>query len=74
MITHYVNGSVWTTVYAHLSAIQVAVGQEVNKGEQIGRMGNTGRSYGSHLHFEIHNGPWVSGRPNAQNPLNYINR
>ena len=73
MITHIVDGAVWTTVYAHLSSIQVSVGQSVSKGQQIGLMGNTGRSFGSHLHFEIHNGPWKSGRPNALNPLNYIN-
>lgn len=73
MITHYVNGSVWTTVYAHLSSVQVSVGQSVDKGQKIGLMGNTGRSFGSHLHFEIHSGPWVSGRPHAQNPLKYIN-
>lgn len=74
MITHYVNGGVWTTVYAHLSSINVSVGQEVDKAQKIGGMGNTGRSFGTHLHFEIHNGPWVSGRPYALNPLNYINR
>ena len=73
MITHIVDGAVWTTVYAHLSKIQVSVGQSVSKGQQIGLMGNTGRSFGSHLHFEIHNGPWKSGRPNALNPLKYIN-
>jgi peptidoglycan hydrolase CwlO-like protein len=72
MITHIVDGAVWTTVYAHLSSIQVSVGQSVSKGQQIGLMGNTGRSFGSHLHFEIHNGPWKSGRPNALNPLKYI--
>ncbi len=73
MITHIVDGAVWTTVYAHLSSIKVSVGQSVSKGQQIGLMGNTGRSTGSHLHFEIHNGPWKSGRPNALNPLQYIN-
>jgi murein DD-endopeptidase MepM/ murein hydrolase activator NlpD len=73
MITHIVDGAVWTTVYAHLSSIQVSVGQSVSKGQQIGLMGNTGRSTGSHLHFEIHNGAWKSGRPNALNPLQYIN-
>lgn len=73
MITHIVDGAVWTTVYAHLSKIQVSVGQSVSKGQQIGLMGNTGRSFGSHLHFEIHNGPWKSGRPYALNPLKYIN-
>lgn len=73
MITHIVNGATWTTVYAHLSAIQVSVGQSVGKGQQIGLMGSTGRSTGPHLHFEIHNGPWISQRANALNPLNYIN-
>ena len=72
MITHFVNGSQWTTVYAHLNSINVSVGQSVDKGQKIGGMGNTGRSFGSHLHFEIHNGPWKSGRPHALNPLQYI--
>ena len=41
------------TLYGHLSSIDVVVGQEVAAGEFIGRLGNTGRSSGPHLHYEV---------------------
>ncbi|WP_019415416.1 murein hydrolase activator EnvC [Paenisporosarcina sp. TG20] len=72
MVTHSIDGQIFTTVYAHLSAINVSSGQAVAKGQLIGKMGSTGRSTGSHLHFEIHEGPWNGARSNAVNPIRYV--
>jgi len=49
------HGNGYRTLYAHMSSIYVNVGQTVNRGSAIGRMGSTGRSTGTHLHFEIIN-------------------
>jgi peptidoglycan hydrolase CwlO-like protein len=72
-ITHNINGQIYTTVYAHLESRNVSEGQSVNKGTRIGYMGNTGRSYGKHLHFEIHKGPWNNAKSNSVDPRKYIN-
>lgn len=50
MIQHNDN---YVTLYAHLSGVSVKEGQKVSKGTVIGFMGNTGFSYGAHLHFEV---------------------
>ncbi len=71
MITHNVNGQVLTTVYAHMySAPYVSVGQQVSRGTQLGTMGNTGNSFGAHLHFEIYEGYY--NYPYAVNPRKYV--
>jgi hypothetical protein len=46
------HGGGWRTLYAHLSAFDVATGQRVTSGTVVGRVGRTGRSDGSHLHQE----------------------
>ena len=55
------------TRYGHLSYIGVYNGQRIKQGELIGRMGSTGRSTGTHLHFEVR----IDGR--AVNPRPYLN-
>lgn len=72
MVTHSIEGQLFTTTYAHLSGFNTSVGTTVSKGQQIARLGNTGNSTGPHLHFEIHVGEWNGSRSNAVNPLNYI--
>lgn len=47
------HGNGYRTLYAHLSQINVTQGQAVSKGQLIGLSGNTGRSFGPHLHLEI---------------------
>lgn len=64
MVVSHGNGI--ETAYGHCNSINVKVGQKVSQGQVIGTVGNTGRSYGSHLHLEIR----VNGA--AQNPQNYL--
>ena len=71
-LSHYIDGQVYTTVYAHLKTRNVSEGQSVSKGQQIGLMGNTGRSFGQHLHFELYVGEWTASHSNAVDPLKYL--
>lgn len=60
------HGNGYVTLYAHLNAIFVKMCQSVGQSDQIGTAGNTGNSFGAHLHFEIR----LNGAP--VNPLGYV--
>lgn len=60
------HGNGYQTLYAHLSKLRVSYGDYVKQGDQVGVMGNTGRSTGPHLHFEVRKGSA------KQNPLNHV--
>jgi murein DD-endopeptidase MepM/ murein hydrolase activator NlpD len=55
-----------TTRYGHMSAILVSAGDHIKRGQQVGRMGSTGRSTGNHLHYEVR----IDGR--AVNPIPFM--
>jgi murein DD-endopeptidase MepM/ murein hydrolase activator NlpD len=60
------HGGGFKTRYAHLASIGVRPGQSVAAGARLGGMGSTGRSTGTHLHYEV----WVNGR--VQNPERFV--
>jgi murein DD-endopeptidase MepM/ murein hydrolase activator NlpD len=61
IVVEHSNGTY--TRYAHLQKVSVSVGDEVSKGERIGAVGNTGRSTGAHLHFQIEKANGSTIRP-----------
>lgn len=58
----------YSTLYAHLSSVNVKVGQYVKQGQKIGYMGESGRTFGKHLHFEVRNTKDI-----RINPAPYLN-
>jgi murein DD-endopeptidase MepM/ murein hydrolase activator NlpD len=60
------HGRGFKTRYAHMAVISVSVGQQVALGQRLGGMGSTGRSTGTHLHYEV----WLNGR--AMNPDRFL--
>lgn len=55
------HGNGYWTLYAHMARVYVSAGQTVRRGDAIGKMGSTGRSTGTHLHFEvIRNGVYLN--------------
>jgi murein DD-endopeptidase MepM/ murein hydrolase activator NlpD len=65
------HGSGLYTTYNHMSAITVGRGQSVSRGQQVGRIGQSGNATGPHLHFEVWRGMvWDGGR--RVNPLAYL--
>ncbi|MFD2638402.1 M23 family metallopeptidase [Piscibacillus salipiscarius] len=76
MIEHHINGETWESVYAHMrdGSRKVHVGDHVKQGQVIGVMGNTGHSFGQHLHFELHKGNWNINKTDAVNPEKYLGR
>jgi murein DD-endopeptidase MepM/ murein hydrolase activator NlpD len=64
------HGSGLYTTYNHMSSISVGSGQHVSEGQQVGRVGSSGRATGPHLHFEVWRGGIWSGGSRV-NPLAY---
>ncbi|MCM1299145.1 MAG: peptidoglycan DD-metalloendopeptidase family protein [Firmicutes bacterium] len=62
------HGDGYSTLYGHCSSVLVTVGQQVNQGDVIAKVGSTGWSTGPHLHFEVR----INNK--AQDPFNYVKK
>ena len=79
IIVHNVNGRLVFSQYAHLSGYAVSSGQDVSVGQTIGYMGNTGYSFGCHLHLEMsedygwnYNSSYYTYIKHIINPFKYV--
>ena len=61
------NGKIYYSYYAHLSKIEVEIGDKVSVGEKIGEAGSTGKATGPHLHLEIRDAEY-----NSVDPLEFL--
>lgn len=73
-IIHQIDGKQWESLYAHMrsGSRKVKDGDRVKQGEVLGIMGNTGYSFGQHLHFELHQPTWESDKRYSVDPLKYL--
>ena len=79
IIVHNVNGRLVFSQYAHLNGYAVSTGQDVSVGQVIGYMGNTGYSFGCHLHLEMsedygwnYNSSYYTYIRHIINPFKYV--
>jgi murein DD-endopeptidase MepM/ murein hydrolase activator NlpD len=77
MIAHKINGEQYTTLFAHMqdNSLKVKVGQKIEAGTPLGKMGTTGMSTGKHLHWELHKGKkyeWSATGKNFIEPVAFF--
>lgn len=75
-IIHNIDGKQWESLYAHMRAgsRRFCDGERVKQGEVVGIMGNTGYSFGQHLHFELHQPSWEMDKRYSLDPLLYLEK
>lgn len=71
--TQVYDGSKYTHIFMHQSKQIAKKGQHINQGDAIGLVGNTGNSFGAHLHWQVNKGKgFVNNHPDSINPLDWV--